>query len=102
MRQRVSGYLLSSSSSLDFTGLLLASSPGADSNFGYDTPFRSRRDLNFRTGDPMCRSCFAQRRHGLVTLFDGDRASRMKHAAGRWIHRAWNLALENPVLALLL
>src|SRR5215510_2794337 len=55
--------------------------------------------LDLRTGNPMANPHLSQARHGLAASFDGQGATRMKHAAGRRIHRARHLALESPVLA---
>ena len=80
--KRVSDRLLFISSSLDFCRAPSSCSPGASTRLRF-TPVRSRRDLNFRTGDPMAGPHFSQLRHGPCAFVDGHRAARMEHAAGR-------------------
>src|SRR5262249_41733503 len=57
------------------------------------------RDLDFRASNPMARLHLSQVWQGLAASFDGQRATRMEHAAGRRIHRARHLTLDSPVLA---
>src|SRR5262249_18281062 len=52
--------------------------------------------FHFAARDPVSRAHLAQFRSRAAAGLDRDRAARMKHAAGRRIHRARHLALDRP------